>query len=259
MKWKYRLLRLGLSALLSWLVVANGPLKAQAVSLEQCRKSIYQGYIAGDMASWRRGISQLKVGLAANPANASQFTYELALAQYGLIGYCIGSESCNDIDELIDSTEEMLEELLDQNERWAEVHAVLGGLYGLKIGMSPAKGIYLGPRSTRHIEKATEYGPDHPAGWIELGNARYHAPKLFGGDVEEAISCFSRAATLYESRPSLKTYSWLYLHALAWLGQSYEKAGKADQALETYRRALVAEPDFKWVRDELIPQLQRKL
>lgn len=51
---------------------------------------------------------------------------------------------------------------------------------------------------------------------------------------------------------------WFYLNLLALTGELYALEGSPEQAVGLYRKALAKEPDFRWVRDELLPQTSEK-
>ncbi len=225
-------------------------------SLESSQKKIYQGYVSGNKNAWEEGISELEK-LASNKSNF-EVQYELLLAQYGRIGFLLSQESTKSkASAQLEKTLSLAQSTLKQYPKKGELKALIGGLYGLKIGLSPAKGIYLGPRSLRYLNDGTQMSPTHPAVWVEMANAKYHSPKLFGGSNQEAIKYFSKAQGLFEQSNNKYRYNWLYLHTLAWLGQAYEKAEEWDKAESTYRQALKLWPDFEWVKEELIPQLEQ--
>ncbi|MEM6768365.1 MAG: tetratricopeptide repeat protein, partial [Bacteroidota bacterium] len=181
--------------------------------------------------------------------------YDLALAKYGLAGLYMAKEDKDRVATLLDETEVIAEKLLKSRQFSVHAKALMGGLYGLKIGLSPAKAIFLGPKSLSYLKEALEEGPMVPAAWVEMGNAKYHSPALFGGSNDEAINCFQQAVKLYDQKMTEKQYCWMYLHSLSWLGQAYERDNDIPKARATYQKALRAAPGFRWIRDELILNL----
>ena len=232
---------------------------AQENSWQKYRNLVYQGYINNDLASWKAGNSALMKQFKSSTNLSLDLAYETVLAEYGMIGYCLASESCEDVEDRIDDAQEMLEELLDDHPKWSEGHAFLGALIAMEIGLSPAKAIFLGPGSSNHIEKAIELNANNPSAWVEMGNMRFHAPSLFGGDKEEAIICFKKAIELFDRKASLRKDNWLYLHAWVWLAKAYEETGNMEQARKSYEKVLLYEPRFTWVKDELLPQIRKKV
>lgn len=222
-------------------------------SLSSCRQEIYEGYATGNQARWEKGIQGLEALMSKEPSYPIQ--YELLLAQYGLVGFLLSQEgkqaqAATQLEKSLAGAKACLEQYPNKG----EVMALIGGMYGLKIGLSPARGIYLGPRSLRYLNDGKKTSPQHPGVWVELANAKYHSPALFGGDNQEAITYFSKAISLFEKSPSYDT-NWLYLHSMAWLGQAYEKEKDWKNAEKTYKAALAKWPNFDWVKDTLLPKL----
>ena len=232
---------------------------AQQDDLQAARKWVYEGYINNDLASWQKGQKALWERFQRDGGRSLELAYEALLAEYGMIGYCLANENCQDIADRVDNAQEKIEEVLDIHSKWSEGHAFLGGLLAMEIELSPARAIFLGPSSSKHISAATELNPNNPSGWVEMGNMKYHAPALFGGDTEEAIEYFKKAIQLFDNQPQLRKNNWLYLHAWVWLAKSYEEEEKLDLALATYKRLLAYEPRFRWVKDELYPDLLKKM
>ncbi len=229
----------------------------QSSHIEDARAEIYRGYLSGDEQRWEQGLYKLRC--IEWEQSDIELKYEIALAYYGLIGFHLAKNKKEGLEKRLDETIELVQQILEKQPDHAEAHALMGGLYGLKIGLRPARGIYLGPRSSKHIQIATSEKPDHPAGWVEMGNAKFHTPTLLGGSIAEAIKCFSKAVSLFNDNPVIKKYNWLYLHSLAWLAQAYEKESKNAQALLIYQKVLDYEPNFRWVRDELLPALKSRM
>ena len=235
----------------------NNPLSSysQNDDITKARDEIYQGYINNDPDRWDNGINILKKGYTRTKADI--YRYELALAYYGKIGFLLSLKKETEAEKLTDRTIALLKDLLTTNPNWAEVHCMLGSTYALKIGMSPSKTLFLGPKSAEHIEKAVKLDPNCAEAWVEMGNFRFHSPRLFGGNKKEAKAAFEKAARLFEKRDE-QNY-WQYLHAMAWLGKSYEELDDNPSAKETYEKLLTQEPDFSWARDELLPEIEKKL
>ena len=235
----------------------NNPLSSysQNDDITQARDEIYQGYINNDPDRWDNGINILKKGYTRTKSDI--YRYELASAYYGKIGFLLSQKKEIEAEKLTDRTIALLKDLLEMNLNWAEVHCMLGSAYALKIGMSPSKTLFLGPKSADHIEKAVELDPNCAEAWVEMGNFRFHSPRIFGGNKKEAKAAFEKASRLFELR-SEQNY-WQYLHAMAWLGKSYEELDDNPSAKQTYEKLLAQEPDFSWARDELLPGIEKKL
>lgn len=112
---------------------------------------------------------------------------------------------------------------------------------------------------TNIIDYFSNPSPDRPEGWIENGNALYYMPKIFGGSKEKAMESYNKAIQLMEKDSEMVKRNWMYLNVLMVLGQSYEKTGNFQFAKITCEKVLRTEPDFTYMREELLPSLLNKM
>lgn len=249
-----------LKKLLVWLLVGLGFLfggSAPApVNADVAWQKVYKGYVLNQSGQWKTGISELKTLFDASGKKNMQVLYRLTLAEYGMIGYCLATESCTDVSARMDRVESYAKTLMANAEYAGSGKAIMGGLLGMRIGLAPAKGIYLGPQSMSYLDESIKLKPKDPTGWVEMGNAKYHAPAIVGGDKDKAIYHFKKAVELFESQPELKRSNWLYLHALAWMGKAHLEQGRKAEAMAIFKKALTVEPEFSWVKNELLPSVQ---
>jgi len=217
----------------------------------------YHAYISGDMAPWTEYIDILKRKYNYNPS--PELLYDIVKAYYGYIAFLIGIEEHKEAHEFLDRAEEYQEKLKEKSEYQAEAKAFQGAFIAFKIGMNKAKAVFLGPRSMKYINQALELEPNNFNALIEKGNAEYHMPRMFGGSYQKAAEYFKRAVSSLEQSQSDTELScnWLYMNALAWLAQSYDNAGKIEEAKETYQKIFRLEPDFQWVAEELYPEFRK--
>ncbi len=157
----------------------------------------------------------------------------------------------------INTTIEALTRALKLNERDAESHALLGTVYGMSIGMSPTRALWLGPRVMKHQKKALQYGPANPRVQYLLGMSHYHAA-AFGGGKKEALTCLLKAEKLY-AEEARKTGGpleprWGRGSCLAFIGKTYDALGQPVEARKYFRRALELNPQDRLAREELEKQ-----
>lgn len=216
--------------------------------------SIYQAYIDGDMQAWRSIIVELDKEKVKT--EQQELWYEAALLKYGYIGYCIEQELEDEAEIYIESVEDDIDDMLDINPDWSEVYSLWGAVYAFRIQLSPAKAMYLGPRSMRRIDKAMELDPESPSGWLEIANSEFYRPAVFGGDKEKAITSYQKSIEYFEQDPELIFENWHYLNALIALAKAYTGTDQTDLAKKEYEKALSIAPDFVWVRDVLYPAVK---
>jgi len=218
---------------------------------------LYQSFKSGDMDSWFKVMEGLQNQYNKKPNN--QLLWEILQAQYGYIGYLIGIKETRQARQMLSEAEKNVEVLLSANPKNADAIALKGSFLAYHISLSLYKAPFLGPRSMGLIDEALQLQPSSIQALIEKGNAAHYAPSMFGGNPSEAVKHYTKAISLFESNNGGNPLeSWLYLNTLAQLAMAYEKAKQTENARSTYRRILFIAPDFKWVRDELYPQFQKR-
>lgn len=213
---------------------------------------VYRAYVYGQMPLWERALSTMKFEYRRGPSD--ELLYDILLAHYGLIGYFLGIDDNSSGRRLMEEAAPYLETLEGRVGYAAEAKLFKAAFYAFRIGMRPWLGVRLGPQSERLINDAIDINPKYPRGWIEKGNMMFHAPAMFGGSKTKAIEYYTHAIHLMEESMQ-NNHRWLYLSTLVSLAQSYEHTGDPEKAISTYNKALEHEPDFKWVKEELLPAI----
>lgn len=144
-----------------------------------------------------------------------------------------------------------------QEDPTAEDHALLSGVLGLRISVNPMiRGISMGPAADHHIEAALELDRHSPRVWLMQGISAYNTPGVFGGSTDRAQRHLERSVTLFgDHEPESTAPSWGEAEARAWLGQVYAEQGDTEKATTAYRDALRIEPEYRWVRQVLLPRV----
>ena len=216
-------------------------------------KQITEAYVEDRMSLWRGALTAIEKQYSQQPSD-SLLLY-LTISQYGYIGYLMGEEKEDQAEKLLEKAEENTEAL--QNLQYcSDAYAVKAGLIGYRIGLNTYKAPFLGRKGQKYIGEAMKCDSLNPMAWMEKGNAYYHMPGMFGGSYEKAGRYYSKAVRLFERRQD-EYPRWLYLNALVWQGKSLEADGKTFQARKTYQKALEVAPGFKWVKDELLPNVEQ--
>ena len=219
--------------------------------------TIYRGYISGNMEMWKKGMVELEGQYRRDPKSCTLYT--LAEARYGYIGYLLGRNEKDAARPVIDAFEIEIEQLAEFPEYRAETEAFRVALLGFRMGLTPARAVILGPKALKQLETALEAGKGSAAVWIEKANSEAHMPAFAGGSKEKAAESFREALRLFETGGNVTPCHWRYLNTIVLSGQLLERMGDYRGAVDAYRRALRREPDFQWVRDELLPEAEKKL
>lgn len=195
---------------------------------------------------------------AGEPARADLAEYYVALADFRLIAL-YGNARGDRARALAhaDAAIAALERLVRRRPDCAEAHALLGSAYGQKIGLRPVLGMTLGPRSGRALERARRLAPDNPRVVLLEAIGAYNTPRMFGGSRERAREGFERALRLFAARGPADPLQpdWGHDEAYAWLGIAHRAEGRRDQARAAFEAALRLNPQYGWVRHQLLPGL----
>ncbi len=229
-----------------------------AIAGQDCSNcDIYRGYLTGDMKLWEKGMNDLQLSYNREPDGCTLYT--LTEARYGYTGYLLGTGDKSAARDLIDALEKDVELLSTYPEYAAEAGAFRISLLGFRMGLNPARAVVLGPKALKQLETAMEKGGNNAAVWIEKANSEAHMPAFAGGSKEKAAASFREALRLFEAGTGMSACNWRYLNTMVLLGQLLEKMDDWKGAREAYRRALKRAPDFEWVRDELLPAVEKKI
>jgi tetratricopeptide (TPR) repeat protein len=241
--------------IIAGLIALSFAIPAEADECSSCL--IYKGYISGDMGLWEKGMAQMREAYGGKPLPCLLFTF--TEARYGYIGYMLGMEKRSEVKPLVNAFEADIESLAAYAEYRAETEAFRVALLGFRMGLNPALAVFLGPKALKQLEKALATGRTSATVWIEKANAEAYMPAFAGGSKAKAAESFRKALSLYEADSSLSACNWRYLNTMVLLGQTLEKMDDYPGAREAYLKALQREPEFRWVRDELLPAVEKKL
>ncbi len=212
---------------------------------------IYQAYVYGKMHQWQEAVHIMKEEYREAPSDS--LLYDFLLAQYGLIGYFLEEDMDEKAEAQLAEAESFLREL-EHAEGYEVQHLLFeASLKAFYIQLRPRRGMRLGPQSKSLIDEALELDNSYPRGHLEKGNMLFHAPRLFGGSKKKSTEHYAKAIALWD-KTLPDNHRWLYLSTLVSLAKAQKETGDLDQAIATLEKALEYEPDFRWVRDELLPE-----
>lgn len=214
----------------------------------------YQAYLTTNKSLWKQSVETLQGEYSTDGSN--ERLYQLTLAEHGLLNATMVDQDETLFDQHYKKAKKNLETLIEAGYQEGHARALLSSVYGMEMGYSSWKGMFLGAKSGSNLEKAKKLSPTSPLVWQVYANSKLFTPAMFGGDVQEAVEAFEKSVELYEAGQGSTRSNWRYLDALAWLGQAYQKTGKTAQARETYEKALEIEPGFGWVKFVLLPNVK---
>jgi tetratricopeptide (TPR) repeat protein len=210
--------------------------------------------LLGDAAALEEARSELRTALdTTDDAEAAELRYVLAYTDWRLANrYERGAKEAK---SYLEEAESQLEELLQADPENAEAQALYATINGARIG-SMFSGMRRGPRASKAFEKALELEPKNPRVHMQQGISRLFRPAMFGGGVDKAEAELERARELFEAEAPEKSWpDWGRVEIYAWLGVTMARKEDYESARQYYEKALELEPEYEWVRDTLLPQL----
>ncbi|NLE34716.1 MAG: hypothetical protein GX622_06415 [Bacteroidales bacterium] len=246
--------RITIAILLITLTFSSSAVMAQA---DRSSCTIYRGYITGNMEMWKRGMQELQEQFRNDPKAVT--LYALTEARYGYIGYLLGMNEKDAARPVVEAFDEEIGQLAGFPEYRAETEAFRLALLGFRMGLNPARAVTLGPKALKQLEKTMEVGKGSAEVWIEKANSEAHMPAFAGGSKVKAAASFREALRLFEADDGLSPCNWRYLNTMVLLGQLLDRMEDYRGSREAYMMALKREPQFQWVRDELLPEVEKKI
>ncbi len=219
------------------------------------KSEIYQAYIINDMEHWKNVIDEME--RQKNKSNA--FILELINYQYGYIAWCIGMKKEDQAKKYLSLGEKNVMLLENNGYQLSMVNAYKAAFYGYHIGLSIFQAPFLGPKSMSCAKQAIQLDENNPFGYIQRGNVEYFMPVIFGGSKELGLKYYEKAEKLMENNPEQLKNDWNYLNLLVMIAQGYNELKQYDRTKAYYEKIIRIEPGFLWVKDELYPELMKKL
>ena len=187
--------------------------------------------------------------------------YYIALADYRIADLLLaaGEQNKDAASEHLKTTVEHLKEAIQLDPQAAEAYSLLSSAYGRQIALNPVKSMVLGPRAGKAVQKALQIAPDNPRVVLSAAISDFNTPKMFGGSKEKGLQGFQRAAELFARQEPTGPIQpvWGHSRTYAWLGIAYQDRGELASARVAFEKALAIDPDFGWVKDVLLPELEK--
>ncbi len=211
-------------------------------------QQFYMAYITNSNPAWAITLNQLEA--------ANKNSLQLAKGYYAAASTALGNQDEDLASELLDKAAIMTKAILKADKKSAEANSLLSAVYGLKIGLSPIKGMLLGSKSSSAAEKGVDLAPDNGFTNYIMGNNLFYTPAMFGGDIEKSITYLEKAQTIYEKAAAK---NWEYMSLLALLGQAYHRQKEYVKAKAVYKTALEIAPNFSYVKMYLLPRTKKAI
>ncbi|MFC2138541.1 tetratricopeptide repeat protein [Bacteroidota bacterium] len=218
----------------------------------------YMAFIMNSTRMWEGIVKKNETNYLSNPDD-TLLLYNLVRSYVGYTNACIGNQNKETFDLIIQKAERYSKILTKLIPDWAKAFALESAIISSKLAFEPQKGMMLGPKNQKAIDKAIKLNDKEPLAWYQIAGNKLHTPEQFGGSVPKAIEYYLKSIELFEHDSNLLTNNWQYLNALTWIGIAYDKAGKYPEAVNSFNKALEFEPDFGWIKFVLMPDTKKKM
>jgi tetratricopeptide (TPR) repeat protein len=216
---------------------------------------IYNAYITGNMKAWKEVIDSM---IQTGPRDNEELL-ELTNYEYGYIGWCVGNKRFGEVRKYLDLAGGNLEILSGDPVHLSMVNSYKSAFYGYRIGMNILSAPVLGLKSIESAKMAVKQNENNPFAHVQNGNIEFYMPPVFGGSKAEALKHYLKALELMERYPEDLMENWNYLSLLTLIAQSYSYINDFPSAVKYLDKLLALEPRFTYVKDELYPQIIKKM
>lgn len=213
---------------------------------------LYNAYLRRDMNAWKQYLDDTPWESCSVAEKKRYLNYE-----YGFIAPAIDNKQPW-AEDYLKAFERHVEEMykarhIPEAHYYMYMSSVCAYDFLLHTGHLFSSGL----KAFKHVRKATELAPDDPFVLTLMANVEFYAPSGFGGNKKEALERFQKAQRLFETTMDYK-HLWNYASMRLCIAQCYDKTGETEKAVAVCQDILASIPDFEYVRDEYLPDLQRR-
>ncbi|MGQ1946746.1 hypothetical protein ACT3CD_06545 [Geofilum sp. OHC36d9] len=204
-------------------------------------------FLKSDMVSWKMLVDSLR---KETLDDASQRV--LLFAEYGLIGNYLGEERNAEAGIELAFFEQHISRTLKMRPQDGELYAFYAASVAFRIFLNPFEALFLSRRHAYYLQMANQLSPQKGLPQVEQANSFYFRPTWMGGDKGKAVIAYESAFEYYTTH---EKNHWMYFYVGAWLGNVYRMNGEIDKARRLFELLLREAPDFKWVKEDLLPRV----
>lgn len=241
-------MRINIVGMVSVLCLSILPLAARAegASLKDMSGSIEHAMQRGDEGALLKLRDSLGAAVKAGHADKYAYYY-LGLSDYEL---ALLEDDDGKATDDINAAEDALQSALKLDSNFAEAEALLGSSYGVEIGLSPMKGMFLSSRVTSHLDHAAKLAPGNPRVSLLQGISDYETPEAYGGDKQRALAEFRAASAAFDTykQPDDQAPTWGRAETHVWLAKAETNSKDFTAARTDLTAALKIAPGYKWAK-----------
>jgi tetratricopeptide (TPR) repeat protein len=215
--------------------------------------------IRGDLAGLEVILAELEAALEQPNPDRAGLHYDIAY----VLWRCL--QNLHDVEEHTSQQQKYpakarahVDALLALQPDSVEAKILNGAITGVEADLSLFSRLRIGRVSHTIAKTNAEHAPNNPRTRLQWGIVLLYTPAFFGGGSKPAIEQLEVAyANFKNQRPDRSWPNWGVHETQAWLGMALERDGRSEEARAIYNRVLEHEPRFAWVRNRLLPALDR--
>jgi tetratricopeptide (TPR) repeat protein len=144
------------------------------------------------------------------------------------------------------------------DEKFGEAYILLAAIQAQHARLSEMTVPY-DPGVTAALARAQVLDAKNPRLALAQGIAAFLAPRAVGAEPNAAEEALKRAEALFAAGAAGTTWpNWGRAQTQAWLGQVLAQKGDVAGARQAYQSALTLQPDYVWVKNVLLPALEKR-
>jgi len=227
-----------------------------ATAKKGLQAAVDKGSVDGILAA--RGLfDALSTSDPANPL----LHYWVATCDWRVAPFLMGEENKAKGKRWVDEGIARASKAYELDPKFAEALALRCGLMGLSLQFDSSQMMKLGIQMGADMDHAADLAPSNPRVALLDGINTLYKPAFVGGGAGQARKKFEKAAALFatEKVADPAAPDWGRDDVWTWNGRAATKEGDKKAAVESYRKALAANPDNGWMKSKLLPEAEKSL
>lgn len=222
----------------------------------EARTLLHSGYDHWNESEMQQAVAQFQ-RLLDLERESWLVNYYIGLGEYRLAVFYMEKDK-NLSGQYFNHAIDHLKMSISENDTFPECYALVSSCYGNKIGLTPWKAMFLGPKSNAEMDRAMTRGPDNPRVWMLKGIGSKYSPKTFGGGLDKALEELQKSVQLFEKEKVENPLypCWGHDQAWGWIGMIYLEQNQPEAAREAFEKSLQINPDYGWIKYDLLPKVQ---
>ena len=216
----------------------------------------YQAFICQDITAWKSLIDSLRTIPTPTLGQCEQ----LVNLEYGYVAWGLSLSDSNrgNAETYLKHGYHDLAAYEQAGGAKARIGAYRSAFYAYDMKLHSHKTIRFGIKCISEAKTARRADSNDYMAQIQYGNIMYYMPRILGGSPDEALKAYLKAKSILERQNRIH-HNWLYMNLLLTIADIYKSQGNYQTVQTYYDLILTLEPNYPWVRDELVPANQARI